>query len=165
MTVLLKISVDVISKLSGKYEALGKIASVRMKNRDWVCSGKQPHELHQVWQPSLANSKYIIKLMVFFEDISSNSTSRSLNPTPSTQWSSGPWLVSTSTSSIPYFLLLIFLIKTGNLNFTEAKMFGRNSANIQFFTLPRKTNSSNQAVKVEREEFRRVDKRLGVTEW
>ena len=106
MTVLLKISVDVISKLSGEYEALGKIASVRMKNRDWVCSGKQPHELHQVWQPSLANSKHIIKLMVFLEDINSNSTSRSLNPTPSTQWSSGPWLVSTSTSSIPYFLLL-----------------------------------------------------------
>ena len=43
-----RISVDVISKLSGEYEALGKIASVRMKNRDWVCSGKQPHELHQV---------------------------------------------------------------------------------------------------------------------
>ena len=77
----------------------------------------------------------------------------------------GQWLVSTSTSSIPYFLLLNFFIKTVNLNFTEAKMFGRNSANIQFFTLPRKTNSSNQAVKVEREEFRRVDKRLGVTEW
>ena len=77
----------------------------------------------------------------------------------------GQWLVSTSTSSIPYFLLLNFFIKTVNLNFTVAKMFRRNSANIQFFTLPRKTNSSNQAVKVEREEFRRVDKRLGVTEW
>ena len=108
MTVLLKISVDVISKLSGEYEALGKIASVRMKNRDWVCSGKQPHELHQVWQPSLANSKHIIKLMVFLEGINSNSTSRSLTPTPSTQWSSGQWLVSTPRSSIPYFLLLFF---------------------------------------------------------
>ena len=104
----MKISIDVISKLSGEYEALGKIASVRMKNRDWVCSGKQPHELHQVWQPSLANSKYIIKLMVFLEDINSNSTSRSVTPTPSTQWSSGQWLVSTSTSSIPYFLWLYF---------------------------------------------------------
>ena len=100
-------------KLSGEYEALGKIASVRMKNRDWVCSGKQPHELHQVWQPSLANSKYIIKLMVFLflEDINSNSTGRSLASIPSTQCSSSLWLVSTSTSSIPYFLWLYFLSK------------------------------------------------------
>ena len=70
-----------------------------------------------------------------------------------------------SIFSVSKILITFFFIKTVNLNFTVAKMFRRNSANIQFFTLPRKTNSSNQAVKVEREEFRRVDKRLGVTEW
>ena len=115
-------------------------------------------------KPGKVQAHHIIKLMefLFLEDINSNSTSRSLTPTPSTQY--GP-LVSFNLNIIhSIFSLTIFFIKTINLNFTEDKMFRRNSANIQFLTLPWKTNSSNQAVKVEREEFRRVDKRLRETE-